>query len=300
LQGLQPEPTPPGDILGARALGVFGDSVTTDHISPAGSIAVDSPAGEYLIGNDVLRRDFNSFGARRGNHEVMIRGTFGNVRLRNLLVPDQEGDWTIFQGDGEFTGEKMRIYYASLKYQEAGTPLVVLGGKEYGTGSSRDWAAKGTLLLGIRAVLVESFERIHRTNLVGMGVLPVQFLPGETRETHGPGRHGDLRHHRAGRRVDAGDARHGARPAGERRGDGVPGAGAAGYAAGRPLLPARGDPAVCDAVADAGLRVEGRKSKGGRPSPPPPPDERTMCGRRPPLPALGEGVFCCGMVLGSI
>ena len=185
LQGLQPEPTPPGDILGARALGVFGDSVTTDHISPAGSIAVDSPAGEYLIGNDVLRRDFNSFGARRGNHEVMIRGTFGNVRLRNLLVPDQEGDWTIFQGDGEFTGEKMRIYYASLKYQEAGTPLVVLGGKEYGTGSSRDWAAKGTLLLGIRAVLVESFERIHRTNLVGMGVLPVQFLPGETRETHG-------------------------------------------------------------------------------------------------------------------
>jgi len=181
LMGLQPTPSAPGNIMGARALGVFGDSVTTDHISPAGSIPVDSPAGEYLIGNDVLRRDFNSYGARRGNHEVMIRGTFGNVRLRNLLVPDQEGDWTIHQPDGE----KMRIYYASLKYQEEGTPLVVLGGKEYGTGSSRDWAAKGTLLLGIRAVLVESFERIHRTNLVGMGVLPLQFLPGESRETHG-------------------------------------------------------------------------------------------------------------------
>ncbi len=214
LMDLQPEPTKPGDILGARALGVFGDSVTTDHISPAGSIPVESPAGEYLIGNDVLRRDFNSYGARRGNHEVMIRGTFGNVRLRNLLVPGQEGDWTIFQGDGEFSGEQMRIYYASLKYQEAGTPLVVLGGKEYGTGSSRDWAAKGTLLLGIHAVLVESFERIHRTNLVGMGVLPLQFLAGENRETYGldgtevfdvvglagelkPGMHATVRAHKA-------------------------------------------------------------------------------------------------------
>ena len=210
LQDLQPEPVEPGNITGARALGVFGDSVTTDHISPAGSIPVESPAGEYLIGNDVLRRDFNSYGARRGNHEVMIRGTFGNVRLRNLLVPGQEGDWTIHQPDGE----KMRIYYASLKYQEEGTPLIVLGGKEYGTGSSRDWAAKGTLLLGIRAVLVESFERIHRTNLVGMGVLPLQFLPGEDRETHGldgtevydvvgldgeltPGMHATVRAHRA-------------------------------------------------------------------------------------------------------
>ncbi len=180
LTDLQPEPTEPTDIVGARVLGVFGDSVTTDHISPAGSIAVDSPAGEYLIGNDVLRRDFNSYGARRGNHEVMIRGTFGNVRLRNLMVPGQEGDWTIHQP----SGEQMRIYYASLKYQEEGTPLVVLGGKEYGTGSSRDWAAKGTALLGIRAVLVESFERIHRTNLVGMGVLPVQFLAGESRDTY--------------------------------------------------------------------------------------------------------------------
>jgi aconitate hydratase len=210
LMDLQPTPIEPGNITGARALGVFGDSVTTDHISPAGSIPVDSPAGEYLIGNDVLRRDFNSYGARRGNHEVMIRGTFGNVRLRNLLVPGQEGDWTIHQPDGE----KMRIYYAALKYQEEGTPLVVLGGKEYGTGSSRDWAAKGTLLLGIRAVLVESFERIHRTNLVGMGVLPLQFLAGENRETHGldgsevydvvgldgelkPGMHVTVRAHRA-------------------------------------------------------------------------------------------------------
>ena len=210
LMDLQPTPIEPGNILGARALGVFGDSVTTDHISPAGSIPVDSPAGEYLIGNDVLRRDFNSYGARRGNHEVMIRGTFGNVRLRNLLVPGQEGDWTIHQPDGE----KMRIYYASLKYQDEGTPLVVLGGKEYGTGSSRDWAAKGTLLLGIRAVLVESFERIHRTNLVGMGVLPLQFLADESRETYGldgsevfdvvgldgelkPGMHVTVRAHRA-------------------------------------------------------------------------------------------------------
>lgn len=209
LFDLQPEPAEPGDIVGARVLGVFGDSVTTDHISPAGSIQVSSPAGEYLIGQDVLRKDFNSYGARRGNHEVMIRGTFANVRLRNLLLPGEEGPWTIHQPDGE----RLPIYYAAMKYQEEGVPLVVLAGKEYGTGSSRDWAAKGTQLLGIRAVLVESFERIHRTNLVGMGVLPLQFLPGESRETHGltghevfdivglagqlkPGMHATVRAHR--------------------------------------------------------------------------------------------------------
>ncbi len=165
----------PGDILGARVLALLGDSVTTDHISPAGSIAKASPAGQYLIEQGVPPHEFNSYGARRGNHQVMIRGTFANIRLRNQLVPGKEGNWTRFLP----TGDVMSIYDASLKYAEAGTPLVVLGGKEYGTGSSRDWAAKGTLLLGVKAVLVESFERIHRSNLVGMGVLPLQFLPGE-------------------------------------------------------------------------------------------------------------------------
>ena len=165
----------PGDILGARVLALLGDSVTTDHISPAGSIAKASPAGQYLIEQGVPPHEFNSYGARRGNHQVMIRGTFANIRLRNQLVPGKEGNWTRFLP----TGDVMSIYDASLKYAEAGTPLVVIGGKEYGTGSSRDWAAKGTLLLGVKAVLVESFERIHRSNLVGMGVLPLQFLPGE-------------------------------------------------------------------------------------------------------------------------
>ncbi|MGN6759693.1 MAG: aconitate hydratase AcnA [Thermomicrobiales bacterium] len=181
LDNLTPEPAEPGDITGARVLAALGHSVTTDHISPAGSIPPDSPAGHYLMERDVVRRDFNSYGSRRGNHEVMIRGTFGNVRLKNALAPGREGDWTIHQPDGTV----MRIYDASMKYQADGVPLLVLAGTEYGTGSSRDWAAKGTLLLGVRAVLAESFERIHRTNLVGMGVLPLQFLPGETATTHG-------------------------------------------------------------------------------------------------------------------
>jgi len=169
------------DLNGLRVLAMLGDSVTTDHISPAGSIPVDSPAGKYLIGLGVKPVDFNSYGARRGNHEVMVRGTFANIRLRNLLAPGTEGGWTTHAS----SGEKMFVYDASLKYQQEGTPLMVIAGKEYGSGSSRDWAAKGTLLLGVKAVIAESFERIHRSNLVGMGVLPLQFLQGENRETLG-------------------------------------------------------------------------------------------------------------------
>ena len=162
---------------GARVLALLGDSVTTDHISPAGSIAADSPAAEYLRDNGVEPRDFNSYGSRRGNHEVMMRGTFANIRLRNQLAPGTEGGWTRHQP----SGEQMSIYDASMRYQQEGTPLVVIAGKEYGTGSSRDWAAKGTLLLGVRAVIAESFERIHRSNLIGMGVLPLQFVTARTR-----------------------------------------------------------------------------------------------------------------------
>ena len=175
--------TPPAlaDIHGAKVLAILGDSVTTDHISPAGSIPVDSPAGKYLIANGVKPHEFNSYGARRGNHEVMMRGTFANIRLRNQLAPGTEGGWTLFLPDGE----KMSIYDAAVKYREAGVPLVVLAGKEYGSGSSRDWAAKGTRLLGVRAVIAESYERIHRSNLVGMGVLPLEFKTGENRETLG-------------------------------------------------------------------------------------------------------------------
>jgi aconitate hydratase len=169
------------DIHGARVLAILGDSVTTDHISPAGSIPADSPAGKYLIANGVKPHEFNSYGARRGNHEVMMRGTFANIRLRNQLAPGTEGGWTHFLPGNE----KMTIYDAAVKYREGGVPLVVLAGKEYGSGSSRDWAAKGTRLLGVRAVIAESYERIHRSNLVGMGVLPLEFKDGENRETLG-------------------------------------------------------------------------------------------------------------------
>jgi aconitate hydratase len=169
-------PAPVADITGARALAVLGDSVTTDHISPAGSIPVDSPAGKYLIAQGVAPRDFNSYGARRGNHEVMMRGTFANIRLRNQLAPGTEGGVTAYLPDGGI----MPIYDASVKYRDAGVPLIVIAGKEYGSGSSRDWAAKGTVLLGVRAVIAESFERIHRSNLVNMGVLPLQFATGDT------------------------------------------------------------------------------------------------------------------------
>jgi aconitate hydratase len=175
--------TPPAlaDIRDARVLAILGDSVTTDHISPAGSIPVDSPAGKYLIANGVKPHEFNSYGARRGNHEVMVRGTFANIRLRNQLAPGTEGGWTLYLPGGE----KMSIYDAAVKYREGGVPLLVIAGKEYGAGSSRDWAAKGARLLGVRAVIAESYERIHRSNLIGMGVLPLQFKQGENRESLG-------------------------------------------------------------------------------------------------------------------
>ncbi|MCP2163804.1 aconitate hydratase [Goodfellowiella coeruleoviolacea] len=177
FEGMQQEPAPVTDIAGARVLALLGDSVTTDHISPAGAIKVDSPAGKYLTEHGVERKDFNSYGSRRGNHEVMIRGTFANIRLRNLLLDGVQGGYTRNFLAG---GEQTTIYDASVAYAEAGVPLVVLAGKEYGSGSSRDWAAKGTALLGVRAVIAESFERIHRSNLIGMGVLPLQFPEGQT------------------------------------------------------------------------------------------------------------------------
>jgi aconitate hydratase len=169
------------DVAGARCLVMLGDSVTTDHISPAGAIRPDSPAGRYLIEHGVERKDFNSYGSRRGNHEVMVRGTFANVRLRNLLVPGSEGTWTAHLPDGE----EMTIFEAAERYLAEGTPTIVLAGKEYGSGSSRDWAAKGPNLLGVRAVVAESYERIHRSNLLMMGVLPLQFEDGETPATLG-------------------------------------------------------------------------------------------------------------------
>ena len=181
FEGMPKKPGSLSDLQGLRALAVLGDSVTTDHISPAGSIPHDTPAGKYLIAHGVQPKDFNSYGARRGNHEVMMRGTFANIRLKNMLAPGTEGGWTIHQP----RGEKMSIYDAAMKYRDEQVPLIVIAGKEYGSGSSRDWAAKGTILLGVRAVLAESFERIHRSNLVGMGVLPLEFLPGETPKTLG-------------------------------------------------------------------------------------------------------------------
>jgi len=179
--GMTMEPVPPGDILRARPLAVFGDSITTDHISPAGAIKPDSPAGRYLLERGVSRGQFNSYGARRGNHEVMMRGTFANIRIRNKMLDDVEGGYTRYAP----TGEVLPIYDAAMLYKQDGRPLVVVAGKEYGTGSSRDWAAKGTVLLGVRAVIAESFERIHRSNLVGMGVLPLQFREGEGADTLG-------------------------------------------------------------------------------------------------------------------
>jgi len=181
FEGMAHEPGTVGDVEGARVLVWLGDSVTTDHISPAGSIKPDSPAGKYLVDHGVERKDFNSYGARRGNHEVMVRGTFANVRLRNKLVPGSEGTWTVHVPSGEET----TIYEASQRYQSEGTPLIVLAGKEYGSGSSRDWAAKGPNLLGVKAAIAESYERIHRSNLLMMGVLPLQFMDGESPETLG-------------------------------------------------------------------------------------------------------------------
>ncbi|HSR15913.1 MAG TPA: aconitate hydratase AcnA, partial [Gemmatimonadales bacterium] len=178
---LAEQPGPVADIMGARVLAVLGDSVTTDHISPAGSIPKNGPAARYLLDHGVEQVDWNTFGARRGNHEVMMRGTFGNVRIKNALVPGKEGNWT----EHLPSGEVLSIYDAAMRYQQDGTPLVVFAGKEYGTGSSRDWAAKGTTLLGVKAVIAESYERIHRSNLVGMGVLPLTYQKGQNRETLG-------------------------------------------------------------------------------------------------------------------
>ena len=175
-------PNPVVDISGARVLAVLGDSITTDHISPAGNIKADSPAGKYLAEHGIERIDFNSYGSRRGNHEVMIRGTFANIRLKNMLLNDVSGGFT---RDFLNNGEESTIYDASMNYQANGVPLMILAGKEYGSGSSRDWAAKGTALLGVRAVIAESFERIHRSNLIGMGVLPLQFLDGDSAATLG-------------------------------------------------------------------------------------------------------------------
>jgi aconitate hydratase len=181
FKGMSEQPAPVGDIQGARVLAKLGDSVTTDHISPAGSIRRDGPAGRWLVEHGVAPGDFNSYGSRRGNHEVMVRGTFANIRLRNQLAPGTEGGVTTFFP----TGEQVPVYDAAMRYAQAGTPLVVLAGREYGSGSSRDWAAKGAALLGVRAVLAESFERIHRSNLVGMGILPLQFLPGQSASSLG-------------------------------------------------------------------------------------------------------------------
>ncbi|HEU0066125.1 MAG TPA: aconitate hydratase AcnA, partial [Sphingomonas sp.] len=179
FEGLEMTPAPVADIIKAKPLAILGDSITTDHISPAGSIKADSPAGRFLMEHQVNRKDFNSYGARRGNHDVMMRGTFANIRIKNEMVPGVEG------GMSRYNGEVMAIYDAAMRFKADGTPLVVVAGKEYGTGSSRDWAAKGTNLLGVRAVIAESFERIHRSNLVGMGVLPLQFVDGVSRQTLG-------------------------------------------------------------------------------------------------------------------
>jgi aconitate hydratase len=179
FEGMEMTPAPVSDIVNAKPLAILGDSITTDHISPAGSIKADSPAGKWLMEHQVSKADFNSYGARRGHHEVMMRGTFANIRIKNEMVPGIEG------GMSRYGDEVMPIYDAAMRHKADGTPLVVVAGKEYGTGSSRDWAAKGTNLLGVRAVIVESFERIHRSNLVGMGVLPLQFTGGDTRETLG-------------------------------------------------------------------------------------------------------------------
>jgi aconitate hydratase len=181
FEGMTMTPAAIGDIHGARALAILGDSVTTDHISPAGNISKTSPAARYLIEQGVQQADFNSYGARRGNHEVMMRGTFANIRLRNLMVPGIEGGVSVHVP----SGEQGSIFDVAMRYKKEGTPLVILAGREYGTGSSRDWAAKGTMLLGVRAVIAESFERIHRSNLIGMGVVPLQFLPGQNAQTLG-------------------------------------------------------------------------------------------------------------------
>jgi aconitate hydratase len=185
FDGMAIKPAPVKEVKGARVLALFGDSITTDHISPAGNIKATSPGGTYLSEHQVAQKDFNSYGSRRGNFEVMERGTFANIRIRNEMMGGKEGGNTIYYADPNAPGDTMSIFDAAARYKEANLDTIVIGGKEYGTGSSRDWAAKGTLLLGVKAVIAESFERIHRSNLVGMGVLPLQFLDGQNRESLG-------------------------------------------------------------------------------------------------------------------
>ncbi len=247
FDGMTMTPDAKGDIANARVLGLFGDSITTDHISPAGNIAKTSPAAKYLMDQGVQPADFNQYGARRGNHEVMMRGTFANIRLRNLLLPGTEGGITLHIP----SGETLSIFDAAMKYKAAGTPLIILAGKEYGSGSSRDWAAKGTMLLGVKAVIAESFERIHRSNLIGMGVLPLQFVPGQNATSLGltgkesfaiaggsdPAHQDGERHRDAGRRRQAHHLR---------------GARAHRYAEGTRLLPPRRHPALRAAPARRG------------------------------------------------
>ncbi len=239
------DPAPLQDIAGARVLALLGDSITTDHISPAGSIKKDSPAGKYLMAHGVQPADFNSYGARRGNHEVMMRGTFANTRLRNQVAPGTEGGFTTYLPGAEV----MPIYDAAMKYKDAGVPLLVIAGKEYGSGSSRDWAAKGTLLLGVQAVIAESFERIHRSNLVNMGVLPLQFPAGQIAVhsgTDGPRDvRGDGRRHRPAPRRRGG----GACPGRRRQGGRVQRARANRHARRAGGVQARRHPAVCAAAA---------------------------------------------------
>ncbi len=241
---LPAKPVPPRDLEGLRVLASLGDSVTTDHISPAGDIPEDGPAGKYLAGHGVAKKDFNSYGSRRGNHEVMMRGTFANIRLRNLLVPGTEGGWTSHLPDGE----KMTIYDAAMRYQTGGVPLLVIAGKDYGVGSSRDWAAKGPKLLGVQAVLAESFERIHRSNLVGMGILPLQFESGARQGVPGAYREGDIRDRGDLRRDLAGKApvRAGLL---ERDGEDVSRDRPNRHSGGGPVLQQRRNPALCAAAA---------------------------------------------------
>ena len=259
LENLSMTPAPPSDIRGARALAVLGDSITTDHISPAGGIKADSPAGKYLIEHGVEPKDFNSYGARRGNHEVMMRGTFANMRIKNQMVPGVEGGVTAYLPGGEV----MPIYDAAMHYQAAGVPLVVIAGKEYGSGSSRDWAAKGTMLLGVKAVIAESYERIHRSNLVNMGVLPLQFKDGEGAASLGPDRPRGLRLCRRRRGAQAARRNHGDGDRRGRIGQDLHGAGPHRHAGRAHGVLARRHPAVrAEAAGEASqLTAESRRAE---------------------------------------
>ena len=251
FEGMTMTPRPVTDVTGARCLALLGDSVTTDHISPAGDIAKTSPAAKYLVSQGVQPIDFNSYGARRGNHEVMMRGTFANIRLRNLLAPGTEGGVTVHVP----TGEQMSIFDAAMRYKQDGTPLVILAGKEYGTGSSRDWAAKGTMLLGVRAVIAESFERIHRSNLIGMGVLPLMFPAGKGAASLGLT--GNEVFEITGLEQRRSQDREGGGHAAEGLADHVRGARAHRHAEGARLLPPRRHPAVRAAAARRQGGVDG-------------------------------------------